>query len=39
LDEEIDSEESLLTLGFRLKRFSKEEVSCIEKEDFSPLLS
>jgi hypothetical protein len=38
LDEEIDTEEGVPPFGLRLKRFSKEEISCIEEKDLSPLL-
>jgi hypothetical protein len=37
LDKEINTKESISPLGFRLSRFSKEEVSCVEEKDFSPL--
>jgi hypothetical protein len=37
LDEEIDTQKGICSFGFRLRKFSKKEVSGIEKEDLSPL--
>jgi hypothetical protein len=39
LDKEIGTKERISPFGFRLKRFSKEEVSGIEEKDLFPLFS
>ena len=37
MDKEINTKESISPLGFRLRKFSKEEVTRVEEKDFSPL--
>jgi len=37
LDEEIGTEKSVSSFGFRLKRFSEEEISGVKKKDLFPL--
>jgi hypothetical protein len=37
LDEEVNTKKGIPAFGFRLKRFSKEEISCVEKKDLIPI--
>jgi len=37
LKEEINTKKSISSFGFRLRKFSKEEVSSVEEKDLSPL--
>jgi hypothetical protein len=38
LDEEVNTKKGIPAFRFRLKRFSKEEVSCVEEKNLSPFL-
>jgi hypothetical protein len=37
LDEKVDTQKSISAFGFRLRRFSKKEISGVEEKDLSPL--
>jgi hypothetical protein len=37
LDEEVHTKEGVPAFGFRLRRFSKEEVPCVKEKDLPPL--
>jgi hypothetical protein len=36
LDEEVHTKEGIPAFGFRLRRFSKEEVPCVKEKDLPP---